>query len=987
MWGWLIGSAALLLCFPLDADAQYFGRNKIQYDTERVLVLATKHFDIYYAQEDANAAALAARMAERWQERLTAALQHTLRGRQPIVLYGSHRRFEQTNVHSGFIDESTGGFTDSRKRRIVLPFAATLADTDHVIGHELVHAFQFDIADEDHSPLTVPLWFIEGMAEYLTLGPGDQQTAMWMRDAVQGGRLPSIKELSSARYFPYRWGAALWAHLVDRFGADLPARALRARRDVARRLLEVTGQPLDTLTAGWHEALRQQHASAAASPSPAPPLISSGHGGGRLNLAASLSPDGRRMVFLSEREQFSVDLYLADAVSGQVIRKLLTTATSAEFESLQYLHSAGAWDPAGKRFALGTIVHGRATLLIVDVEQPAAKRELRIDDVDEVYSPTWSPDGSQIAFSALTGGASDLSVIDVESGRIRRCTADPYADLQPAWSPDGRTIAFTTDRFTTDLGALAYGPYRIALLDVASSTIVAAPSLRGVNHLNPEWGANNVLFFVADRGGAPNVFRLNRGQISQVTDISTGVAGVTPISPALSVSRATDAIAYTVFRNGSFEVHRLDAASAVEAVAAPPISLEAPPAAEQATVIAPVSALPALAAGERSSPGYRPRLSLEGIGSPYFSAGGGPFGSYVAGGASLLFGDLLGDHQLFTAVHVSSRFDESALGAMYVNRRARWNWGASVEQTPDLRVRTTGVEPDTSREHALTRTRERWLWTTRRLGGFAAYPISRSRRLEIHGGIREIGFSRDLWTEQVSTLSGRVFDAETSALGGAPSVGIGEAGLALVGDSAIYGATGPLVGSRYRVQTTLNAGGLNYTSVLADYRKYLMPVRPYTVALRVVHIGRYGGDAGDFRLQDAYVGAPTLVRGYGPREVARSECPAGSADCPALNRLLASRVVAAKLEFRVPLWSALTRSSRVRYGPLPVDAFAFADAGTGWGGEERFGPHDSGGRLVRSVGVGVRGNVLGLILEATAAKPFDLRSSGWTFGVDLRPGF
>ena len=73
-------------------------------------------------------------------------------GRQPIVLYGSHRRFEQTNIYGGLIEESTGGFTDARKRRIVLPFAASLADTDHVLGHEIVHAFQFDIADRSPQP-------------------------------------------------------------------------------------------------------------------------------------------------------------------------------------------------------------------------------------------------------------------------------------------------------------------------------------------------------------------------------------------------------------------------------------------------------------------------------------------------------------------------------------------------------------------------------------------------------------------------------------------------------------------------------------------------------------------------------------------------------------------------------------------------------------------------------------------------------------------
>ena len=62
-------------------------------------------------------------------------------------------------------------------------------------------------------------------------------------------------------------------------------------------------------------------------------------------------------------------------------------------------------------------------------------------------------------------------------------------------------------------------------------------------------------------------------------------------------------------------------------------------------------------------------------------AGSGPLGGYVSGGASMLFGDLLGDHQLLTAAYVSSRFDESAFGAMAINRVSRWNWGLSIDQS------------------------------------------------------------------------------------------------------------------------------------------------------------------------------------------------------------------------------------------------------------------------------------------------------------------
>ena len=125
-----------------------------------------------------------------------------------------------------------------------------------------------------------------------------------------------------------------------------------------------------------------------------------------------------------------------------------------------------------------------------------------------------------------------------------------------------------------------------------------------------------------------------------------------------------------------------------------------------------------------------------------------------------------------------------------------------------------------------------------------------------------------------------VVEHDTEPSSAEPSVGVADAGIALIGDTAIFGATAPIVGSRYRFQLTGNAGGLTYTSVLADYRRYVMPVRPYTLAVRLVHLGRYGEDAGDFRLRDSYVGSSTLVPGYGASTVVRSDCPAGSADCP-----------------------------------------------------------------------------------------------------------
>src|ERR1700704_3000560 len=200
--------AAVLVCLATavltaaSADAQYFGRNKVQNGRLEFRTLRTEHFDIYYYPEEEQASRQAARMAERWYARYSVLLDDAFDHRQTIVLYASHPDFAQTNVTAGAPGEGTGGFTERVKSRIVMPFAAGLGETDHVLGHELAHAFQIDIAKRGHhNAFELPGWFIEGMAEYLSLGPSNTFTNMWLRDAKLHRRLPTIAQLENPRYF------------------------------------------------------------------------------------------------------------------------------------------------------------------------------------------------------------------------------------------------------------------------------------------------------------------------------------------------------------------------------------------------------------------------------------------------------------------------------------------------------------------------------------------------------------------------------------------------------------------------------------------------------------------------------------------------------------------------------------------------------------------------------------------------------------------
>ncbi|MCX6572824.1 MAG: hypothetical protein NTX99_02420, partial [Candidatus Aminicenantes bacterium] len=57
-------------------------------------------------------------------------------------------------------------------------------------------------------------------------------------------------------------------------------------------------------------------------------------------------------------------------------------------------------------------------------------------------------------------------------------------------------------------------------------------------------------------------------------------------------------------------------------------------------------------------------------------------------------------------------------------------------------------------------------------------------------------------------------------------------------------------------------GEVTLSTLIADYRRYFMPVKPFTLAFRAMHMGRYGKNAEDNRFYPLYIGYWDMLRGY-----------------------------------------------------------------------------------------------------------------------------
>jgi len=149
------------------------------------------------------------------------------------------------------------------------------------------------------------------------------------------------------------------------------------------------------------------------------------------NEGPRISPDGKRMVFMSDRSG-----YMEIWVGGR---------DGSNMKQLTDLHGSGTprWSPDGAWIAFDSPNGGRPAVWAVPA-QGGAPHAL-VQDQFENSTPSWSNDGKWVYFSSQRSGRDEVWKIPAEGGApIQVTRGGGFAAME---SPDGRTLYFTKTRY------------------------------------------------------------------------------------------------------------------------------------------------------------------------------------------------------------------------------------------------------------------------------------------------------------------------------------------------------------------------------------------------------------------------------------------------------------------------------------------------------------------------------------------------------------
>ncbi len=545
------------------ADAQFFGKNKVQYKNFNYQYIQSRHFDVYFCPGGEYLAQFTADVAESSLVSIENSWRYKIKERIPIVAYNSHNDFQQTNVVMAYMQEGITGVTESFKNRVAIPFEGDYEEYRSTLHHEVVHAVVNDMIYgasvasmiTGSARLRLPAWVAEGLAEFESDG-WNTRADMIMRDATLNNYVDRVS--------PYQGGMSIFKFISEKYGRQKIGEILgkiKITKDIERGFKSSIGLDLEEFEKQWSLYLKRKYwpdlENRKLPEEYSKRMTDHVKKRSYFNIAPTLTPNGDKIAYLTNQNGYA-DVFLVSAIDGKKIGELISGQRNPAFEELHWLSPGMTFSPDGKKFAISAKASDSDALYIIDVKSKKSKQHKF--ELDGIFGAAWSPNGYEIAFMGIKNGASDIYIFNTQTKNIHKVTDDVFSDSDPSFSPDGTKIAFASDR-----GAFLSAPpsdfklqdYDFSQKDIYIMNVDGSGIKRITNNLyhdtSPVWTPDGKeLLLASEKTGISNIFRLNieTGENYPITDAVTGCF-------QLSVTRDCRKLVYSSYYNAGWDVYMI----------------------------------------------------------------------------------------------------------------------------------------------------------------------------------------------------------------------------------------------------------------------------------------------------------------------------------------------------------------------------------------------------------------------------------------------
>ncbi|MEZ0483454.1 hypothetical protein [Fibrella aquatica] len=526
---------------------EQFGKNRIQYRTFEWKTVRTSNFEIYFYEDGEQLANLAAQYAESDFDRITELLGYTPYNRIKIFLYNSPQELAQSNIGVTTLGEMTRRELDLSKSRVELAFSGDQVSFRKELLRNVTMLFVYDMlyggslkdALQSSLLLTLPNWFMPGMASYVAEG-WSPELDDYMRDASINDpvRKPSTLSGMDAE----RVGQSIWNYIGQKYGRDNISNILnltRIIRDEQKSIQSTLGISYNRFLRDWREYYTVQA-------SPFAGAFKTNPDDFRIKLSGSktpvqlnslkLSPDKSLLAYTTVRD----GKYSVEVVNTTTQKRYSLMSGGYRLDGLTYKPNMPlvAWQ-RDNRLVILLEEKGRPFLYIYsDLDASLKKRPKRvlsqgISGLAQVTSMDASTDGGSLVLSAVRRGQNDLFLYSLNRNNYQQLTNDLYDDLNPRFvGRSGRQIVFSSNRRLDTLNA-DKGTYKSIRDQFSIFTIEGTARVSSARRLTDSTyqalapiGANeNTLFYVSEQTGIRNVYKrlIDEQSETAVTALPSGI--------------------------------------------------------------------------------------------------------------------------------------------------------------------------------------------------------------------------------------------------------------------------------------------------------------------------------------------------------------------------------------------------------------------------------------------------------------------------------